>query len=336
MNIAVLGLGAWGFCLARHLALQGHNVIGWSRDEDLIASLTQGKDHPHLKHSIRGLSIRLTSDLHTALQNIDCCVESVTTSGLRPVLTEAQKQGFTTPNKKTILVLTSKGIERESNHTPPQIIEDIFGSEASLYTAMLSGPSFAQEVSNQLPTAIVCGAKNDVTAKTVSHIFSSNSFRVYPNKDIIGVSLGGALKNIIAIASGIADGLELGTGAKASLVTRGLHELKKLATILGALPETLYGLSGLGDLYLTCSSPLSRNFRFGKLLSEGMTQKQAEKYIGMVVEGASTAIAAQELSRIHGIEMPITEAICKVLSQKTDVKKAVQDLMQRIVKEEQL
>ncbi len=334
MRVGVLGLGVWGFCLARHLALNGHEVIGWTRDLQLLSSLQAGIDHPHLERSLRGLSIRLTSDLSEAIKDVDCLVESVTTSGLREVMMKLASYGYSPLH--TPLVLTSKGVERETHAMPPKIIEAVFGEASMPYVAMLSGPSFAQEVSKGLPTAVVCGSVNINTAQLVSQLFSNTTFRVYPNQDIIGVSLGGALKNVIAIACGIADGLDLGTGAKASLVTRGLHEMAKLAQALGASLQTLYGLSGLGDLYLTCSSPLSRNFRFGRLLSEGLSKENAEKHIGMVVEGASTAIAAFELSQEYEISMPITASVYDVIHGTLHAKQAVSLLMQRIVKEEKL
>ena len=333
-RIAVFGLGVWGFCLARHLSLNGHQVIGWSRDHDLLSALQDGKDHPHLDRSLRGLSICLTSNMREAFSDVDCIVESVTTSGLREVFTEMKQLGFSSVDKT--IVLTSKGVEKVTHTLPPLIAEEVFGKEIKAQIAMLSGPSFALEVAKGLPTAVVSGSSNLETAKKTAAYFSNDTFRVYPNEDIIGVSLGGALKNIIAIACGIADGLQLGTGAKASLVTRGLHEMVKLAIPMGASLQTLYGLSGLGDLYLTCSSPLSRNFRFGSLLSQGLSGKEAEAHIGMVVEGASTAIAAYELAQEHQVSMPIITAVYDVIHCKSSAKEAVTLLMQRMVKEEKL
>ncbi len=333
-RVGILGLGAWGFCLARHLALNGHDVIGWSRDEAVLTTLKSGGDHPHLERSLRGLSICLTSNISEVFQGVDCLVESVTTSGLREVMGLLQSSGYSITQAP--LVITSKGVERTTHHMPPEIIQAIFGKEALLQVAMLSGPSFAQEVAQGLPTAVVCGSVNLEVAQLVSTLFSNTTFRVYPNEDIIGVSIGGALKNVIAIACGIADGLNLGTGARASLVTRGLHEMVKLAHHMKATTQTLYGLSGLGDLYLTCSSPLSRNFRFGRLLSEGVSKNDAEKLIGMVIEGASTAIAAFELSQQYDISMPITTAVYNVIHGTVTAKDAVNMLMQRLVKEEKL
>ncbi|MGR3951764.1 MAG: NAD(P)H-dependent glycerol-3-phosphate dehydrogenase [Chlamydia sp.] len=334
MRIGVLGLGAWGFCLAYHLSMQGHTVTAWTRHKELASSLLSGKEHPNIDRSISGLSIHPTTNIEEVIEGSNFLIESVTTSGLREVMTSIERMGYSP--LQIPLILTSKGVERPTHYLPPQIIESIFSPEAMKQVVMLSGPSFAQEVVHGLPTAVVCGSSNIEMSEKIAHLFSNPAFRVYPNEDILGVSLGGALKNVIAIASGIADGLELGTGAKAALVTRGLHEMVKLSTAIGGAQQTLYGLSGLGDLYLTCSSPLSRNFRFGKLLSEGFSKKAAEKHIGMVIEGASTATAAFELSEQYSVAMPIMRAVYEVIHNKIEARDAVKALMKRLVKEERL
>ncbi len=333
MKIAVLGLGMWGFSIARHLALQGHNVSGWTLDKPTALLLKSGKEHPTLKYSCEGLPLHIVDTIEETILDADLIVESVTTGGLRQVL----KQLFSIDTTlKKGLVLTSKGIEQKTYMTPPEIVQDIFGKEALFKIAMLSGPSFAAEVAQSLPTAVVCGTKDPEFAKIVIEAFSSQTFRVYPNPDIVGVSFGGALKNVIAIACGVSEGLHLGVGARASLVTRGLHEMVKLAVSQGCETQTLYGLSGLGDLYLTCSSPQSRNFQFGQLLSNGLTQKEAEKKVGMVVEGAYTCRAAMGLAEKSGIVMPITQAVCGLLDGKISPLDVTRRLMQRDVKEERL
>ncbi len=334
MRVGVVGLGVWGFCLARHLSMKGYDIVGWSRDDALIQQLKAGEDHPFLHRSCRGMSIRLTTDIKEAITDVDFLVESVTTSGLRSVLEEAKANGYSP--EKSPLILTSKGVEQVSHKTTPHIVQDIYGPNILPFVSLLSGPSFAQEVAEGLPTAVVSACPSFSMATAVSSLFSNSTFRVYPNEDITGVALGGSLKNVIAIACGIADGLNLGTGAKASLVTRGLHEMVKLASRLGCSIQTLYGLSGLGDLYLTCSSPLSRNFRFGRLLSEGLNRRDAEAHIGMVVEGAYTAISAYELAKEFQVEMPITQSVYELSQGVTTAKIAVERLMQRIVKEEKL
>lgn len=333
MRIAVLGLGMWGFCLARHLALNGHAVTGWTNDPILFNTLLRGDDHPNLMCSSRGIPLHLVPTIEEAIEHAEMIVESVTTGGLRPVLQSLHQH----TNKISVpLVLTSKGIERTTHLIPPDVVMDLFGPQSHSYITMVSGPSFALEVSKQLPTAVVCGGTNPTTCEQVVRAFSSNTFRVYPNLDIRGVAFGGALKNIIAISCGVADGLGLGTGALAALVTRGLHEMVKLAAAESCQPQTLYGLSGLGDLYLTCSSPMSRNFTFGRLMSKGLSQHEAEQHIGMVVEGAYTCVAAKELGALHNIPMPITEAVYDMLAGTLTANQAVARLMQRDVKEEHL
>lgn len=333
MKIAVLGLGVWGFCLARHLALLGHEVFGWTRDSQLLRSLASGEDHPNLQRSCRGLPLHLLSSLSEAIGCAELVVESVTTGGLRSVL--ARVRGMW-PELAVPLVLTSKGIEQKSFLLPPDVVVDVFGSKALGKVAMLSGPSFAAEVSKGSPAAVVCGCTEPALSEAVSRAFCSNSFRVYPNLDIRGVALGGALKNVVAIACGIAEGLGLGTGARAALVTRGLHEMVKIAVAERCRAQTLYGLSGLGDLYLTCSSTMSRNFRFGQLISTGLARLEAEKQVGMIVEGVYTAMAASGLARKHGVPMPITDVVLEVVEGRLACEEAVDKLMLRHVKEEGL
>lgn len=322
MKISVLGLGMWGFCLARHLAINGHEVIGWSIEKDLLALLARGEDHPFLMRSCQGLSLRFVESLEEACSSTDMIVECVTTKGLRTILPFIKK----IPSVLSVpFVLTSKGIDQDTYLITPDLFFEFCGQKSML--TMISGPSFAVEVANQLPTAVVCGSWEKNACEKVIQAFSSPMFRVSSNRDIRGVALGGALKNVVAIACGIADGLGLGTGARASLVTCGLKEMVKLAVADGCQAETIYGLSGLGDLFLTCSSNMSRNFRFGQLLSSGLTKVEAEKQIGMVVEGAYTCSAAKELAHRHKISMPIMEAVSGILEGELAASEAVNRLM---------
>jgi len=330
MKIAVLGLGNWGFCLARQFARNGHSVIGWTIEEGVLDLLRRGEDHPTLHRSSRGLPIEYAQTLEESVQEADFILEAVTTKGLRSVLEKIKKTGSDKP-----IILTSKGIEQKTFMPTPFVVLDVMGKEFEPRVCLLSGPSFAAEVVNQLPTAIVCGSWNLRLSETIIRAVGSKSFRLYANSDICGVALGGALKNIIAIACGIADGLELGFGSRASLVTRGLHEIVRLAVAQECKRETLYGLSGLGDLYLTCSSPISRNFKFGRLLSTGLSLQEAEGQIGMVVEGAYTCRAAKEMAEKFGISMPITEAVYDILSGTLPIKECVERLMLRSIKGEE-
>lgn len=332
-KIAYLGAGAWGFCLARLLASKGHQVTSWSIEETLLETLNKTRTHPYLPGRPMPDSVIFTSDLKKAVADAEIIVESVTSAGIRPVFHELKKLGIST---EIPLVLTSKGIEQNSGLILSDVVKTILGDDYQTSVTCLSGPSFAEEVSRNLPTSVVCGALSLDVAKTVSDAFTTHFFRVYPNQDIRGVSFGGALKNIIAIACGIADGLDLGTGARAALMTRGLHEMVKLAKAHGCKQETLYGLSGMGDLFLTCSSSTSRNYSFGKLLSQGSSSQDAKDKIHMVVEGAYTCVSAMQLSKKLNISMPISEAVLDILEGRIEPKEAVSRLMQRDIKEETL
>lgn len=333
MKIACLGAGAWGFCLARLLAAKGFEVISWSIEEALVEKLNQTKEHPYLKgRPIEGKAL-FTTDLSIALSGAELIVESVTASGIRPVFKQVKEIGI---DPSVPIAFTSKGIEQGTGLILSDVAISLLGDAFHDSVGTLSGPSFADEVSKNLPTAVVCASYSMETAHKIVDAFTTSFFRVYPLQDVRGVAFGGSLKNIIAIACGIADGLNLGTGAKAALMTRGLHEIVKLAKSQNCRPETLYGLSGMGDLFLTCSSTLSRNFRFGKLLSEGYSPEAAKKEIGMVVEGAYSCVAALEISRKHNIPMPISESVLAILEGKISPEEAVRMLMQRSIKEESL
>lgn len=332
MKIAVCGLGTWGFCLARHLALLGHKVTGWDYNSELCKKLQKGEDHPHLFHSLRGLDLTITNTIEENISSAELIVESVTMKGMRSLFSSLKP--ILRPHVP--VVLTSKGIEQKSHMLGPQIAQDVMGSTFLNQVGVLSGPSFAEEVANKKPTAVSLGVQNKALHAPILTAFASSYFRVYPNKDMLGVSFGGAMKNVIAVACGVAQGLKLGSGASAALVTRGLHEMVKLAIPFGCHTETLYGLSGLGDLYLTCSSSMSRNFRFGNLLSEGLGKEEAEKNIGMVVEGANTCFAALEAALQYKVQMPITECVVKLINKEITPESVVEILMTRHVKEEHL
>ena len=333
MKIAYLGAGTWGFCLARLLAANGHTVVSWSREKELVDLLSRTKEHPRLPDRPIIGKITFTDDLKKTIEGADIIVESVTSAGVRPVFEEIKKIGL---SSLIPIVIASKGIEQNSGLILPEVVISILGESHRPFVACLSGPSFAEEVSHNLPTSVVCGVYNADTAKQVVDCFTTTFFRVYPNSDIRGVAFGGALKNIIAIACGISDGMQLGTGARAALMTRGLHEMVKLARFQGCRQETLYGLSGMGDLFLTCSSINSRNYRFGKLISQGEGIDEAKREIGMVVEGAYTCVSALQLSLPINLPMPISEAVFNILEGKISPREAVPMLMLRSIKEEYL
>jgi len=332
MKITVLGLGAWGFCLASLLAKKGYRVCSWSTHEELVKQLQLTREHVSLPgHRSEG-DMTFTIDMEEALKDAGLVVESVTSKGLRPVLEKAKSVGF----PSVPLVLTSKGVEQDSGLILPKVATAVLGDQAERQIGALSGPSFAHDVIRGLPTSVVGSAWDSGLMQLICETFSHETFRVYPNSDLIGVALGGALKNIIAIACGFSEGLALGYSCNAALMTRGLHEIKKLAVAMGCRAETLYGLSGMGDLCLTCSSLMSRNYRFGHLIAEGNSPKAAKEKIGMVVEGAYTCVSAKQLAEQLQVAMPITEAVYKILYEEFDPSQAVRWLMQRTVKEEHL
>lgn len=333
MKICYLGTGAWGFCLASLLAKKGYDLFCWSIDEEQVKQLTLTREHEMLPgHSSTG-NMTFTADLSEALEKADVLIESVTSKGVRPVF-EQVKSLVGIP--KCPIILTSKGIEQNTGLILPEVVAEVLGEQAREKIGVMSGPSFAHDVIRGLPTSVVGSGYSEEVTKTVCELFSYETFRVYPNDDVMGVSYGGALKNIIAIACGISEGLALGYSCRAALMTRGLHEIRKLAVARGARLETLYGLSGMGDLCLTCGSIMSRNCRFGHLLAEENSPEKAKEKIGMVVEGAYTCVSALQLSKKLGVEMPITETVNKILYEGFPPKDAVNLLMQRTIKEEHL
>jgi glycerol-3-phosphate dehydrogenase (NAD(P)+) len=332
MKIGYLGAGSWGYCLASLLGSKNYEVVCWALNPDLAHQLQTTREHPLFPGIKAPPSIHFTSNLSEALQSVDFIVESVTASGLRSVCSQLKKLG--TPSCP--FVITSKGIERNTGYIMPEVVLEELGDQFLNQIGFLSGPSYAQEVIKGLPTSVVAAAYDQRVMTQICEIFTTKTFRVYPNSDIRGVALGGALKNIIAIACGISDGLQYGYSSKAALMTRGLHEIQKLALAKGCKQETLYGLSGMGDLYATCSSTLSRNFLFGQMLARGVPTDIALKKIGMVVEGATTCIAALQLSRELKIPMPITEMVYRIIYEQLKASDAVELLMLRAIKEEHL
>ncbi|MGE5196720.1 MAG: NAD(P)H-dependent glycerol-3-phosphate dehydrogenase [Anaerolineae bacterium] len=332
MNIAYLGAGTWGFCLASLLASKGHHVNLWTANSEFAETLSKKREHPKLKDFKADDNVKITSDLSQALQDADFIIESVTSMGIRPVF----KQVAACATLKCPIVITSKGIEQNSGLLLPEVAVQIFGEDCQKLIGCLSGPSHAEEVIQKLPTSVVCSAYESGLMLKIRDLFSTPYFRVYPNSDINGVAFGGAMKNIIAIACGISDGLGFGDNTKAALMTRGLHEIRKLATTKGCKPETLNGLSGMGDLCVTCLSKLSRNYMFGNLIAAGLSPQAAKDKIGMVVEGANTCFSALQLGKKAGIELPITQAIYDVLYKGLNPRDAVKSLLQRTIKEEHL
>ena len=332
MHIGYLGAGTWGFCLASLLASKGHHVILWTQKEEFARQLSKTRKHPKLPNYSAEERVEFTSDLKHALEGAEMVVESVTSMGIRPVFEQVLALGIGT----CPIVITSKGIEQNSGLLLPEVVLQILGPSYRQWIGCLSGPSHAEEVIQKLPTSIVCSAYEPTVMRKIHDVFSTPFFRIYPNADLIGVAFGGSMKNIIAIACGISDGLGFGDNTKAALMTRGLHEIRKLAVSKGANPETLNGLAGLGDLCVTCLSKLSRNYMFGHLIAKGLSPQSAKDQIGMVVEGSFTCVSALQLARKAQIEAPIIQAVYSILYEGLDPRDAVKSLLQRAIKEEHL
>lgn len=332
MKVCYLGAGTWGFCLASLLASKGNEVVLWTANPEFAKKLQEKREHPKLVGYKIDDRVRFTSDLKEALQGAEFLVESVTSKGIRPVFEQILALG----GVKCPIVITSKGIEQNSGLLLHEVVLQVLGEESRPFVACISGPSHAEEVIQQLPTSIVGSAYNNETMLHVCDMFNSSFFRVYPNSDLNGVAFGGAMKNIIAIACGISDGLGFGDNTKAALMTRGLHEIRKLSVTKGCKAETLNGLSGMGDLCVTCLSKLSRNYMFGHLIAQGLDPVAAREKIGMVVEGANTCVSSRQLGEKHQIAVPITEAVYGILYEGRNPKDAVKALLQRAIKEEHL
>ena len=258
-------------------------------------------------------------------------VESVTSAGVRGTFEKIK--GYVS---NCSIVLTSKGIEQNTGLTLSEVVLDVLGEQYRSQIGCISGPSLALEVARGIPTSVVCSGYDEGRINIIQNTFFTPNFRVYPNKDISGVEFGGAMKNVIAIACGISDGLGFGANTKAAIMTRGLHEMRKLGAKKGCKLETLNGLSGMGDLSVTCMSNLSRNYRFGYLIAKGYSPEEARKKISVVVEGAYTCVSTLQLGNQLKVDLPITEAVYNIIYNKMDPKASVKILLQRTVKEEHL
>jgi len=330
-KITVIGAGSWGSALAMVLADNGHEVRLWGNDssqmEEIVNFSTNSRYLPGvtLPKNIKGYI-----DLESALDGIETVVLAVPTKAYRVVI-DQMKEILTRP---ITIVHVSKGIEPDSLLRISEIIEEQMPAELLKTVVVLSGPSHAEEVSRRLPTTVCVSSKNKEVCEYVQDLFINNYFRVYTNLDIIGVEIGGALKNIIALAAGITDGLGYGDNAKAALMTRGLAEISRLGIKMGADPLTFAGLTGIGDLIVTCTSVHSRNWRAGNMLGKGQKLDDVLNNMGMVVEGVRTTKAAKQLAEKYEVSMPITEALYSVLFENVDVKEAVENLMSREKKSE--
>ena len=327
-RICVLGAGSWAMGISILLSNNGHEVIMWSAVPSEIELLERDKGNPRFLPGVKlPDDIKFTGDIEAAVSDSDVIVMAVASKFVRS--TAQRLEGLIRPGR--IIVNLAKGIEDGTLYTPKQVIEDVL-PQADVY--VLSGPSHAEEVSRGLPTVVTIAGDNKKMAKYLQGIFSSNVFRVYTSSDALGVELGGALKNVIALAAGMADGIGYGDNTKAALITRGIKEMSRLAIKMGAEAETLYGLSGVGDLIVTCASMHSRNRRAGILIGQGKTMEEAVVEVNMVVEGIVSAKAAKELALKYEVEMPIVDAVNSVLFEDVSVRDAVNELMGRAFRDE--
>ncbi|WP_200800636.1 NAD(P)H-dependent glycerol-3-phosphate dehydrogenase [Carboxydothermus pertinax] len=330
MKVAVLGAGSWGTALSNLLAQKGVNTYLWGRNKEFIEDLKNTRENTRYLSGVKlSPAIHFTTDLKMALEGSDFVVAAVPSQVFRELLQNISPY-FT---RQQVLVNTAKGIEEGSLLTMSGVFSQIMPEYRANYT-ILSGPSHAEEVGRGIPTAIVVSGFNGENLIRVQELFATEYFRVYTNDDLIGVELGGSLKNIIAIASGICTGLGLGDNTRAALITRGLIEITRIGIKLGAKKETFMGLSGLGDLFVTAGSRHSRNYKAGILIGEGKTVEETQKEIKMVVEGIRTTRAAYRLAQKVGVEMPITEALYKVLFEGLSPREGLFGLMTRAKKEE--
>ena len=322
-KIGMIGAGSWGTALSWLLANNGHSVVVWSALADEISML---RDYRENRSKLPGVilpdSVSFTTELKEAMEGMDLLVLAVPS----PFTRSTAKQMKELVAEGQIIVNVAKGIEEGTLMTLSQIIEQ---EVPQADVAVLSGPSHAEEVGKGLPTTIVAGAKTKSTAEYVQNLFMSPVFRVYTSPDVLGIELGAALKNVVALAAGIADGLGYGDNTKAALITRGITEIARLGTAMGGRFETFCGLSGIGDLIVTCASMHSRNRRAGILIGKGYTMEEAMKEVKMVVEGVYSAKAAMGLAEKYGIQLPIIEQVNEVLFNGKPAADAVRDLMLR-------
>jgi len=329
MKISVLGAGGWGTTLSILLHYNGHKVTLWEFKKHYAKILEKERANPVYLPGIKiPDEIHITHNLDEAVLHQNLIVLAVPSQFLRSVVKEIKFSDL----KDTILVSVSKGIENNSLMTMSQMLHEVFPSINENQVGVISGPSHAEEVSRMIPTAVVAASKDIQTSKTIQAAFMTSYFRVYGSADILGVELGGAFKNVIAIGAGIIDGAKFGDNTKAAIMTRGIAEISRLGVAMGAQPETFAGLSGMGDLIVTCMSKHSRNRYVGEQVGSGKTLKQVLKHMDMIAEGVETSRSASQLSKKYDIETPITDEVYKILFEDKDPVKATTDLMTRDMK----
>ncbi|MCR3759293.1 NAD(P)H-dependent glycerol-3-phosphate dehydrogenase [Clostridium felsineum] len=322
-DVTFIGGGSFGTALAIMLAKKGYDIVIWDRNKDILDDInTLRSNTRYLPNSIIPCNVKASGDIEKATKESKYIVLAVPSFAIRDVCKKIKGS----LKEDQIIVTIAKGMEEESKKRLSEVIkEELYKNPV----VVLSGPSHAEEVANDIPTTVVVTSTDMKYAEQVQDVFMTNSFRVYTNSDIVGVEIGGAVKNIIALASGICDGIGYGDNTKAALMTRGMSEIMRIGIKLGGKPETFFGLTGMGDLIVTCTSMHSRNRKAGILIGRGMSCDEACKKIGMVVEGVKACHTFYELKNSLGVSMPITNSLYKVLFENAISKKEVSELMRR-------
>lgn len=322
-KVSVIGAGSWGTAIAKVLGDNGHEVMVWSHREEEVRALREKRENVSKLPGVRlSEGINFTAELSEAVLGMDVCVMAVPSTAVRE--TAQKMRPFVRDGQ--IVVNLAKGIEERTLRTLTEVIEEEL---PGVNVAVLSGPSHAEEVGQKIPTTVVAGAKDKRTAELLQNIFMNERFRVYTSPDMLGIELGGALKNVIALAAGVADGLGCGDNTKAALITRGIAEMSRLGVAMGGHIETFNGLTGIGDLIVTCASVHSRNRKAGFLIGQGKTMREAMDEVKMVVEGVYSAKAAMKLAEKYQVSMPIVEEVNRVLFEDKPAREAMEELMLR-------
>ncbi len=330
MKVAVIGGGAWGTALADLLARKGEQVVLWAREAEVVDGINRRHvNDMFLPGAALATALRAEADLAVAIRGAEAVVSVAPSHAVRPVMAEAAQA---LDRSQPLVVSASKGLDPDRLERPSCVLAEVLPQGVPV--AVLSGPSFAWEVFQHQPTAVVAAATDHRVAQRAQRVFSTSYFRVYSHTDVVGVELGGALKNVIALAAGIVEGLGLGFNTRAALITRGLAEMTRLGVKLGAQPMTFAGLAGMGDLILTATGALSRNRTLGVALGQGKTLEQALAGKPAVVEGVNTTRTAVALGARHGVELPIAREVANVLFENKPPREAISDLMERELKAE--
>lgn len=330
-HVAMFGAGSWGTALSVSLAQAGHAVTLWARRPEATATMRQTRHNPtYLPDVTIPASVRITSDLEAAATAADVWVLATPSQAVR----DLAERLCTYARADLIVVSLAKGIENRTLKTTTQVASEVLDAVPPTQIGVLYGPSHAEEVAEGKPTTVVAAAPTAEIAERIQAVFMTPRLRVYVNTDVIGVEIGGSVKNVLAIAAGISDGVGYGDNAKAALITRGIAEIRRLGLAMGALPSTFAGLAGIGDLVVTCMSRHSRNRYLGEQIGRGKTLDEVEAEMSMVAEGVRTTQSVRDLARRHHIEMPITEAVYAILFEQKNPDEAVDELMTRSAKRE--